>query len=59
MAKEYQQQVAALETELQQEAGAQLPSIDDFDSFSKQSGGKKAKLGGKAREDKLARRRER
>ena len=59
LAREFQEQAAALEEELQQEAGAQLPSIDDFDSFSKQSGRKKAKPTGKAREDKLARRRER
>ena len=59
LAKEFQDQAAALESELQQEPDAQLPSIDDFDSFSKHSGRKKAKPTGKAREEKLARRRER
>jgi hypothetical protein len=59
LAKEYQEQALALEAELKQEDAGQLPSIDDFDSFSKQSGRKKQKPTSKVKEEKLARRRER
>ncbi len=57
LAREYHEKATALDAELQHDGAAGLPSIDDFDSF--QSGRKKAKPTGKAREDKLARRRER